>query len=85
METYCIAVGELPNIVGRIMNICAQDKNVGVNSDGVFSSFSRGSAGRPSASTYDAKDDSVNLNFGDDKYHNNVSACIAAYVWQRTA
>jgi hypothetical protein len=80
-----VTVGELPNIVGRIMNICAQDKNVGVSSDGVFSSFSNGSAGRPSASTYDAKADSVNLNFGDDKYHNNVSACIAAYVWQRTA
>ena len=85
METYCLAVGELPNIVGSIMNICAQNKNVGVSSDGVFSSFSSGGAGRPSASTYDAKADSVKLNFGDDKYHNNVSACIAAYVWQRTA
>lgn len=22
---------------------------------------------------------------GNDEYHNNVSACIAAYVWKRTA
>lgn len=22
---------------------------------------------------------------GNDQYHNNVSACIAAYVWKRTA
>ena len=53
-----VTVGELPAITGRIMNACAQDKDMGIEGDDVFSSFSAGGSGRPSSSTYDAKADS---------------------------
>ena len=80
-----MTVGELPAITGRIMNACAQDNNMGINCDGVFSSFSAGSSGRPSSSTYDAKADSVELNFGSNIIHNNIQPSMAAYIWKRTA
>lgn len=63
----------------------AQDNNVGVSATGVFSSYSAGAAGRPSASTYDAKADSVKLNFGSNIMHNNISPCMPVYIWKRTA
>lgn len=65
------------------MNACAQDKNVGIEGDGVFSSFSAGDSGRPSSVTYDAKADSVKLNFGSNIMHNNISPCVAVYIWTR--
>ena len=80
-----MTVGELPNITGRVMNMCAQDKDMGVEGDGVFSSFSAGGSGRPSASTYDAHADSVKLTFGENMAHNNIPASIAVYIWHRTA
>ena len=80
-----LTVGELPNITGRIMNACAQDKDMGIDGDGVFSSFSAGGSGRPSDSTYDAKADSVKLNFGSNIMHNNISPCMPVYIWKRTA
>lgn len=83
--TQNLSVGELPTITGRIMNACAQDENQGIDGDGVFSSFSAGGSGRPSNSTYDAKADSVELNFGSNMMHNNTSPCVAAYLWKRTA
>lgn len=67
------------------MNACAQDKYMGIEGDGVFSSFSAGGSGRPSSVTYDAKADSVNLNFGSNIMHNNISPCVAAYMWERKA
>lgn len=85
MEKNYVAVGELPTITGRVMNACAQDENQGINSDGVFSSFSAGGAGRPSHSTYDAKADSVKMNFGSNIMHNNISPCMAVHIWKRTA
>ena len=78
-----MTVGELPNIRGTIANMSAQDKNVGVSATGVFASYSAGAAGRPGTSTYDAKADSVELAFGSDQYHSNVSPAIAAYCWHR--
>ena len=83
LATYRLAVGELPNIRGTIANISAQDENVGVSATGVFSSYSAGAAGRPETSKYDAKADSVELVFGSDQYHSNVSPAIAAYCWHR--
>ena len=85
MATYGVTVGEMPNITGRIMNACAQDKDQGINGDGVFSSFSAGGAGRPSDTTYDAKADSVKLDFGSNIMHNNISPCMAMYIWKRKA
>ena len=78
-----ITVGELPNITGRIMDACAQEQSQGIECDGVFSSFSSGSSGRPSSVTYDAKADSVELNFGSNIMHNNISPCVAVYIWTR--
>lgn len=83
MASYRIAVGELPNIRGTIANMSAQDENVGVSATGVFSSYSAGAAGRPETSHYDAKADSVELVFGSDQYHSNVSPGIAVYCWRR--
>ena len=80
-----LTVGELPTITGRIMNACAQDENQGIDGDGVFSSFGAGGAGRPSNSTYDAKADSVKMNFGSNIMHNNISPCMAVHIWKRTA
>ena len=65
------------------MNACAQDKSWGIDCDGVFSLFSSGSSGRPSNITYDAKADSVELNFGSNIMHNNISPCVAVYIWTR--
>lgn len=79
----CIAVGELPNIEGTISNMSAQDNNVGVSATGVFSSYSAGAAGRPETSKYDAKADAVELVFGSDQYHSNISPAIVAYCWHR--
>ena len=77
-----LSVGELPNITGRIMDACAQEQSQGIECDGVFSSFS---SGRPSSVTYDAKADSVKLNFGSNIMHNNISPCMPVYIWKRTA
>ena len=77
-----MTVGELPNITGRIMDACAQEQSQGIECDGVFSSFS---SGRPSSVTYDAKADSVKLNFGSNIMHNNISPCMPVYIWKRTA
>ena len=78
-----LTVGELPNIKGTIANMSAQDENVGVSATGVFSSYSAGTASSPGTSKYDAKADSVELVFGSDQYHSNVSPAIAAYCWHR--
>lgn len=43
-----------------------------------------GSTRFPSASTENAYDSKISISFGGDQYHNNVSPCIAAYVWKRT-
>ena len=80
-----MTVGELPNITGTIANISAQNEDAGVSATGVFSSYSEGAAGRPSSVAYDAKADSVKLNFGSNIMHNNISPCVAAHMWERKA
>lgn len=80
MEAYSVTVGELPKHTpsfaykGRPLVLYGEHAEI---TDG----FASGSHWRGTNATTQDPFNSI----GNDQYHNNVSACIAAYVWKRTA
>lgn len=80
VETYLLAVGELPKHTpsfaykGRPLVLYGKRAEI---TDG----FASGDHWRSANATTQDPFNSI----GNDQYHNNVSACIAAYVWKRTA
>jgi hypothetical protein len=74
----------LPNINGEVWNIARQDKNVKISTSGVFSESSKLEGVGYATNTITDIDGFV-MSFGNDKRHNNLSPCVSAYVWKRTA
>ena len=84
-EKHKLSADELPTIKGNITDMCAQNKETGVDASGVFSVYKSGAAVRPDTSIYDAKYDSVSLSFGNDIPHNNMQPYSTVYIFKRTA
>ena len=84
METYCLTVGELPshNTKFRVYATLGTNDQLpsGCSSPNRCYSVADGS-GLNGLGSYDITTPSV----GGDKRHNNVSPCMAAYVWKRIA
>lgn len=80
MEAYCLTVGELPNHSHTVYvdpNFCAVA--TGNNNDW---KQALANAGTPKKGvSYGTYIGAV----GYDYYHNNVSPCLATYLWRRTA
>ena len=72
---------ELPKVSGSVEKYLIWGN--GRKETGVLHS-SVGSTRFPSGSTENAYDSKISISFGGDQYHNNVSPCIAAYMWKRT-
>ena len=75
METYCIAVGEIPKIKPSATDHLWNSGNDGTGVGNVVNWSNHGS---------------FNLfgvfnSFGNDEYHNNVAPCLPVYAWRRTA
>ena len=80
-----MTVEELPHIEGYVSNVPRQEKAVQIIATGVFSIKSDGGA-QGYTSEYDHSGyDGFTMSFGMDKCHNNISPCVASYIWQRTA
>lgn len=77
----CLAVGELPEVSGSVENYLIWGKNQAES--GVLHSSVTGTK-FPSVATENVRGAMISISFGGDQYHNNVSPCIAAYVWKRT-
>ena len=77
METYCIAVGELPKLTGSF-NAYTWDAGAPT---GMFSSKKIGG----NVNVYgEGSYTNFNFNVGEDRYHNNIAPCISSYLWRRT-
>ena len=75
-----LSESELPKVSGSVEKYLIwgnHRKETGVLHSSV------GSTRFPSASTENTYDSKINISFGNDQHHNNISPCIAAYVWKR--
>ena len=82
LEKKYIAVGEMPNIYGKFGVAVPQNHN-----DfrmGVFSATNFGTKkSKIAQGDIEAMVYGYILNFGNDKYHENISPALAAYGWKR--
>lgn len=80
-----LTTDELPHIRGDVLDFARQDPNQKLTTHGVFSapaSIENVSFGSNSQS---GQGDGFVMDFGKDVPHNNLSPCVAAYGWKRTA
>lgn len=80
-----MTVEELPHIEGRVLNVPRQEKTVQIKATGVFSINGDGGAQSYASESDYSGYDGFTMSFGMDKCHNNISPCVASYIWQRTA
>ena len=74
MEAYCLTVGELAQHIHAYRTMALQSADIDASVNPAY----RGTDEQ-------AQSMMSTLPSGNNQYHNNVSACIAAYVWKRTA
>ncbi len=72
MATYCVTVGEMPSHNHPIASYTA--------TGGTFLTL----LDHENAYDYGWKDNVIK-SAGGNQYHNNVSPCVGAYLWHRTA
>jgi len=80
-----LTTDELPHIHGDVLNFARQDPKQKLTTHGVFSapaSIENVSFGSNSQSS---QGDGFVMDFGKDVPHENLSPCVAAYGWRRTA
>lgn len=80
-----LTTDELPHIRGDVLDFARQDPNQKLTTHGVFSapaSIEKVSFG---SNPQSGQGDGFVMDFGKDVPHNNLSPCVAAYVWRRTA
>ena len=80
-----LTTDELPHIRGEVLDFARQDPNQKLTTHGVFSapaSIEKVSFG---SNPQSGQGDGFVMDFGKDVPHNNLSPCVAAYVWRRTA
>lgn len=81
-----ITVGELPNITGDVWNFPRQGKDKQISTSGVFSSRKvKESQGYATQMMPKDEYDGITMSFGNGKYHNNITPCVASNIWYRTA
>ena len=82
LEKKYIAVGEMPNINGKFGVAAPQNHN-----DFRMGVFSATNFGTKKAKIAQGDIEAIVygyiLNFGNDKYHENISPALAAYGWKR--
>lgn len=80
-----LTTDELPNIHGSVLDFARQDPDQKLTTHGVFSapaSIEKVSFGSNAQSS---QGDGFVMDFGKDVPHENLSPCVAAYGWRRTA
>ena len=85
MATYCIAVGELPEIEGTFG--CSVPNYHNFFANGVFSAIDFGDKSGVVAIASGSQRDvfGYHIEFGNNQYHNNIAPCVASYLWKRIA
>lgn len=76
------ATDELPKISGSVSSLIRW--NTGKIQSGVLKAV-EGTSKFPSSTSENASNSTVSIEFGGDKPHENLSPCVAAYGWRRTA
>ena len=77
-----LTTDELPKISGSVSSLLRW--NTGKTQSGVLKAV-EGTSKFPSTQSENASNSTVSIEFGGDKPHENLSPCVAAYGWRRTA
>jgi hypothetical protein len=79
------ATDELPHIHGTVSDIARQSADQKISASGVFSAPAYVEGVSFGTNFTSNQDDGFVLDFGKDVPHENLSPCVAAYGWRRTA
>ena len=79
-----MTVGELPNINGKFGCGVPNYHSTGY-ANGVFSGIDFGVTEKRPGASENGNVFGYSINFGNNERHNNVSPCVGAYLWHRTA
>ena len=80
-----LTTDELPHIRGDVLDFARQDPNQKLTTHGVFSAPAFIEKVSFGSNPQSGQGDGFVMDFGKDVPHNNLSPCVAAYVWRRTA
>lgn len=80
-----LTTDELPHIRGDVLDFARQDPNQKLTTHGVFSAPASIENVSFGSNPQSGQGDGFVMDFGKDVPHNNLSPCVAAYVWRRTA
>ena len=80
-----LTTDELPHIRGEVLDFARQDPNQKLTTHGVFSAPASIENVSFGSNPQSGQGDGFVMDFGKDVPHNNLSPCVAAYVWRRTA
>lgn len=80
-----LTTDELPHIRGDVLDFARQDPNQKLTTHGVFSAPASIENVSFGSNTQSGQGDGFTMDFGKDVPHNNLSPCVAAYGWRRTA
>lgn len=80
-----LTTDELPHIRGEVLDFARQDPNQKLTARGVFSAPASIENVSFGSNPQSGQGDGFVMDFGKDVPHNNLSPCVAAYVWRRTA
>lgn len=81
-ERVFVTTDELPKISGSVSSLLRW--NTGKTQSGVLKAV-EGTEKLPSRQNENASNSTISIEFGGDSPHNNLSPCVAAYGWRRTA
>lgn len=80
-----LTTDELPHIRGDVLDFARQDPKQKLTTHGVFSAPASIENVSFGSNPQSGQGDGFVMDFGKDVLHNNLSPCVAAYVWRRTA
>ena len=80
-----LTTDELPHIRGDVLDFARQDPNQKLTTHGVFSAPASIENVSFGSNPQSGQGDGFVMDFGKDVPHNNLSPCVAAYGWRRTA
>ena len=80
-----LTTDELPHIRGDVLDFARQSPNQKLTTHGVFSAPASIESVSFGSNQQSGQGDGFVMDFGKDVPHNNLSPCVAAYVWRRTA
>lgn len=80
-----LTTDELPNIHGSVLDFARQGPNQKLTTNGVFSAPASIENVSFGSNIQSSQGDGFVMDFGKDVPHENLSPCVAAYGWRRTA